>query len=101
WHGLLRLRRLRKGDVPMVMKFTMLLAATTVAAFAMAPVAYAKSGPGPLPSAAQQGYGNSGGEVVWWRTAPRFDTTASTDVLNTPNKFPRRQVDECRTGQHR
>lgn len=82
----------------MVMKFTMLLAATTVAAFAMAPVANAK-GPGPLPSAAEQGYGNSGSEVVWWRTAPGFDNTACTDVLNAPNKFPHRQVEACRTGR--
>ena len=82
------------------MKFSMLLVATTIAAFAVVPVASAKPTRS-LPSAFQQGYGNNGSDVVWWWTAAGYDSTSCTEVLNQPSKFPRGQVKECRARKHR
>ena len=79
----------------------MLAAAAIVAAFAIAPAQAAKSNAGQFPSAAEQGYGNSGGDPVWWHTAPGYDSTSCTDVLNTPAKFPKGQVSGCRSIERR
>ena len=82
-------------------KLTILLGATMLAALTSVPAVHAASSPGRLPSAAEQGYGNSGGEVVWWRTAPGYDNTSCTDVLNAPEKYPHGQAAGCRAAERR